>query len=326
MKAATYSAKGRASEVLVVKDVAVPTAGPGEVLVRVRFSGVNPSDVKSRAGAASATMDFAQVIPHSDGAGTIEAVGVGVEPERVGQRVWLFNGQWRRAHGTAAQWVTLPADQAVPLPDGVSLEVGATIGIPLMTAWHAVASCGSLLGKSVVVFGATGAVGSYVTQLAAAAGALVIGIVGSDEKAELARRLGASVTLNRHRVDIPSGVREHTGGRGADLVIEVDAAANAKHYGELLRFGGKAVIYGSGSANIEMPFRPMISNFVSLYFFIVYLLPQRERREAVEGITAWLARGALQHPKALVYSLAEVVKAHEKVEAGAQGKVLIRLD
>jgi len=326
MKAATYTSRGAARDVLVVKDIPTPTADPGEVLVRVAFSGVNPSDVKSRGGLAATKMDFPLVVPHSDGAGTIEAVGEGVDPARIGQKVWLFNGQWRRAHGTAAQWVSLPADQAVPLPDGISLEVGATVGIPLMTAWHAVASCGSLLGKTVVVFGATGAVGSYATQLSACAGAKVIGLVGSEEKAALACSLGAAVALNRHEVDVGAAVREHTAGLGADVVIEVDAAANAKNYGTLLRFGGRAVVYGSGSATIEVPFRPMISSFVSLYFFIVYLLPEAQRKETVDGITALLAGGGLRHPKALIHTLDDVARAHERVEAGADGKVLIRLD
>lgn len=133
MKAAVYRAKGRAADVLSVEELPKPGAGPGEVLVRVAFSGVNPSDVKGRGGVGGAPIDYPFVVPHSDGAGEIVAVGEGVANVHVGQRVWLFNGQWGRAMGTAAEYVALPARQAVPLPDGVSFEVGASVGIPLLT-------------------------------------------------------------------------------------------------------------------------------------------------------------------------------------------------
>lgn len=325
MLAALYRHKGPARDTLRVEELPTPEPAAGEVRVRVAFSGANPSDVKSRAGLANPAMDFPLVVPHSDGAGTIDAVGAGVAPERLGQRVWLYNGQWARALGTAAQHIVLPAAQAVPLPDNTSLEHGASIGIPLMTAWHAVESCGTLLGRTVLVPGAAGAVGQYAVQLARHAGARVIASVSSKAKAELARSLGADATINYREEDVGARVRELTQGRGADCILEVDAAANAAGYGQTLAPGGKVVVYGSGQATIGVPFRPMILGFATLYFFIVYKLSAEELRRTTQGVNALLAASALRHPEIRLFELADIAAAHECVERGADGKVLVKL-
>lgn len=325
MRAAIYTSRGPAAEVLKIVDKPVPEAGAGEVRVRMAFSGVNPSDVKSRSGVAARTGGFPEVTPHSDGAGTIDQVGAGVDPALVGQRVWLFNGQWERPYGTAAEYITLPAAQAVPLPDGISLEVGASIGIPLMTAMHAVQSCGTLLGKTVLVPGAAGSVGFYVTQLAVAAGARVIAIVSNDDKAKLARELGAAETINYRTESLVERVQALTGGAGADFMIDLDAAAHAPHYGSLLRFGGKAVIYGTNLPQITMPFGPMILGFISIYYFIVYKLPPALLREVLAGVNAVLARKDFRHPSIAIHALDQIVAAHEQVERGANAKVLVQL-
>ncbi len=320
MKAAVYRAKGPAREVLRLEELPLPEPGPGEVRVRVACSGVNPSDVKTRARPG---MDWPLVVPHSDGAGTIEAVGPGVDPARLGQRVWLWNGQWERPLGTAAEAVALPARQAVPLPDGTDFASGASIGIPLMTAFHAVARLGSLLGRTVLVTGAAGAVGLYVTQLARAAGARVIGIVSSEAKAALARAAGADETVDYRREDVAARVRALTDGRGADALVEVDAAANARHWGAWLAFGGQVVVYGSGQAEMPLPFRPLVMGFLDVSFFIVYRLPDAALRTTLAGIGDLLARGTLRHPAPLVHPLADIAAAHEAVERGAPGKVLV---
>jgi NADPH:quinone reductase len=325
MRAALYRHKGPAREVLCIEELPTPVPAHGEVRVRLAFSGVNPSDVKARAGLASKVMDFDVVVPHSDGAGVVDALGAGVAPEWLGRRVWVFNGQWGRALGTAAQHIVLPLRQVVALPDAVSFEQGAAIGIPLMTAFHAVAACGSLLGQTVLVPGAAGAVGQYVVQLAKRAGARVIASVSSEAKAALARQRGADEVLN-YRVDnIGQRVRELTGGHGVPFIIEVDAAANAAHYGELLAFGGKVVVYGSGQPNIGVPFRPMIVNFATLYFFIVYRLTDELLRQTVHGVSGLLQAQALQHSAQKLFTLDEIAAAHEQVEQGADAKVLIRL-
>ncbi len=325
MRAAIYKTTGKASAVLNVGDLPTPAPAPGEVRVRLAFSGVNPSDVKTRGGTSSRGWNFSEIVPHSDGAGVIDAVGAGVAAARAGQRVWLYNGQWERAHGTAAEYVSLPAAQAVPLPDGISFETGASIGIPLMTAFHALAACGSLIGRTVIVFGAAGSVGFYATQLAQLGGARVIAVVSSAAKAAIARGAGAHEVVNYRDEDVVARVRELTAARGADFIIEVDAAGNAGRYGELLRFGGKVVIYGTNSRDISLLFGPMISGFVTLYFFIVYRLPPQLMRDTIEGVTQLLAQGVLKHPEAVIYALDDIVAAHERVEAGANAKVLIRI-
>jgi NADPH2:quinone reductase len=323
MKAAYYSTKGLARDVLIVGEQPDPVLQSGEVLVRIAHSGVNPSDVKSRSGTTNPTMEFPSVIPHSDGAGVIEAVGEGVSAQLLGQRVWTINGQWQRPFGTAAELIALPENQVAALPENLSTETGASLGIPLLTAWYAVHACGGFLGKKVLVYGATGAVGGYATQLAALAGARVIGVAGSSEKCQLASRLGAEWVINRNEQDVIASVREITGGKGVDVIIEVDAAANASKYGDLLKFGGDVFIYGSGAGVIEIPFWPMIVGFANLHFFIVYNLSISVRRAAIGILTPLLKRGALQHPQVEVFPLSEIANAHERVESGANAKIIV---
>lgn len=325
MRAALYTRKGAARDVLEVGVLPRPEPGAGEVRVKVAYSGVNPSDVKGRAGKAGMAMPFAHIVPHSDGAGTIDAVGVGVTGLTAGQGVWMYNGQWGRADGTAAEYIALPAAQAVPLPAGTSLEIGASLGIPLMTAFHAVDRCGSLLGRTVLVFGAAGAVGLYATQLAHLAGARVIAVVSSADKAAVARAAGAADVIDYRREDVGKRVGELTAGRGADAVIDVDAAANARLYAQVLAVGATVVIYGSGEDSIPVPFRPLLGKFASLYFFVVYALPPALLRRTLDGVDDLLVRGALRHSPTVVYDLADIAAAHERVEQGANAKVLLRL-
>lgn len=325
MRAAIYTRKGPAAEVLQIVEKPAPQPAAGEVRVKLMYSGVNPSDVKSRSGVAARTGGFPEVTPHSDGAGLVDLLGPGAPSSLLGKRVWVFNGQWDRPYGTAADYITLPAAQVVPLPEGASFEVGASIGIPLMTAMHAVQSCGSLLGKTVLVPGAAGSVGFYVSQLAAMAGARVIAIVSNEDKAQLARELGASETVNYKTEPLVERVQALTAGAGADAIIDLDAAAHAPHYGSLLRFGGKAVIYGTNQPLVTIPFGPMILGFIHLYYFIVYKLPQPLLGEVLAGVEAALARPGLRHPPVAIHSLDEIAAAHEQVERGANAKVLVRL-
>jgi len=325
MRAATYKTTGPAAEVLGIEELPTPQPGPGEVRVRLAFSGANPSDVKSRSGASNRGWNFPVTVPHSDGAGVIDALGAGVDAALAGRRVWVYNGQWERPFGTAAEYIALPAAQAVPLPAGVSFEAGASIGIPLMTAFHAVAACGSLIGRTVIVAGAAGSVGYYATQLARIAGARVIALISSPAKAAIARAAGAHETLNYREEDVAARVKALTGGRGASCIIDLDGAGNGRHYAAWLEFGGRAVIYGSNARDVSVPFGPMITNFVTMYFFIVYRLPAQQMRETIAGVTQLLEAGLLTHPEPALYRLDEIVAAHERVEAGANAKVLIQL-
>lgn len=323
MKAVWYERTGPAREVLVFGDMPTPIPGPGEVLVRLAASGVNPSDWKARGG--SRPMLAPRIIPHSDGAGVIEAVGLGVEPSRIGQRVWVWNGQWKRAHGTAAQCIAVPEAQAVPLPAGTSFEAGACLGIPALTALRACLTDGGVAGQSVLVAGGAGAVGHYAIQFARLLGARsIIATVSSPQKAAHAMAAGADACVDYRREDAGARVRELTDGRGVDRVIEVDIAANAKLLPQVLAQDGLCVAYGSGAAEFTLPFFPMILGGIGLRCFIVYELSAAARAECEGLLTRFLAEGRLQHAIAGTLPLAECAAAHEIVQAGdAMGNIVL---
>ena len=325
MQAAFYEATGPAREVLHVGHIELPQPGPGEVRVRVMCSGVNPSDVKSRAGLRNKNLPFPRIVPHSDGAGVIDAVGSGVPPQRVGERVWIWNGAWKRAWGTAAEYMALPAAQAVSLPSGVGFDAGACLGIPALTAYHAAAVDGGVTGKSVLVAGGAGAVGHYAIQCARLLGARqVIATVSSDAKAQLALQAGADVVLNYKRDDVAARVRQATDGAGVDRIIEVDIAANTALNLQVLKQAGDMVVYGSGAGEFKLPFFPLIAQHVRLRFFIVYELNAADREQALAHLGSWLRRGALQHNVASHFPLTQIAEAHELVESGqAMGNVVL---
>ncbi len=328
MRAAYYERTGAAREVLQLGELPTPEPGPGEVLVRLVTSGVNPSDVKSRAGLRSKELPFPRIVPHSDGAGVIDAIGEGVAAARLGERVWTWNAAWKRPFGTAAQFVVLPAEQAVRLPDGVGFDAGACLGIPALTALHAVRMDGGVAGKSVLVTGGAGAVGHYAVQMARLAGARqVIATVSSEEKARLAREAGAAVTIDYRGEDVAARVQQATGGEGVDRVIEVDFAANVNSSLAAVKPEGDIVVYGSGKPEIAVPFFPTILKNVRLRFFIVYNLLPADRAAAIEQLTAWLRDGRLQHRIAARLPLAQIAQAHELVESGrALGNVVLMVD
>jgi NADPH2:quinone reductase len=316
MRAAWYERNGPAREVLVVGEMATPSPGPGEVLVRLATSGVNPSDWKTRSG--TRPMTAPRVIPHSDGAGTVEAVGEDVDRARIGERVWIWNGQWKRAFGTAAEHIALPAAQAVRLPDGTSFEAGACLGIPALTAWRAVQTDGGVAGQTVLVAGGAGAVGHYAIQMAKLLGAArVIATVSSAAKAAHARAAGADEVVDYRAENVAERVRDLTGGRGVDRVVEVDLAANAALLPQIVARDGFCACYGSGKADMTLSFGPMILSGAAIRFFIVYELSDRARAEGVAQVNAWLEAGKLQHAIGKVMPLADIVAAHEAVEAGS---------
>ena len=328
MKAAYYEQTGPAERVLVVGDLPDPQPASGEVRVCLQWSGVNPSDVKARSGARGPTMPFPCVIPHSDGMGVIDAVGAGVNPARIGQRVWLWNAAWGRPNGTAAGLVVLPQQQAVALPDNVPGEVGACLGIPALTAAHAVLTDGGVAGQRVLVAGGAGAVGHYAVQFARLLGARqVIATVSSPAKAEWARTAGADLVIDYRSENVVERVREATGGAGVDRVIEVDIAANAAIDMEVVRPDGMWVVYGSGAREFSLPFFPMISRNILVRFFIVYQLSAADRSRANAVLDDFLRRDLLQHNIAARLPLASIAQAHEQVEAGSVvGNVVLSID
>lgn len=325
MRAAYYEGNGSAREVLRVAEVETPRPGRGEVRVRLLASGVNPSDVKSRAG-LTRKIAFPRVIPHSDGAGEIDAVGEGVSPARVGERVWVWNGQWRRPSGTAAEWIVLPSEQAVPLPAAVSMEAGACLGIPAYTGYQAVLLTGARQGSIVLIAAGAGAVGHYAIQFAKQRKATVITTVSSSAKAELARRAGADHVVDYKRENVGERIMAVTGSRGVNAVIEVDLAANARLLPNVLAPNGVVAIYGSGAPEASIPFQFMLQNSITLKFFLVYLMPPEERARATADITSMLESGELIHNVAQTFDLGDIVAAHEAVEAGqALGNIVVRI-
>ncbi|MEY4711210.1 MAG: hypothetical protein RIS88_660, partial [Pseudomonadota bacterium] len=289
---------------------------------------VNPSDVKSRAGLRSRTMPFPRVIPHSDGMGVIDRAGSGVDARRVGERVWLWNAAWGRPHGTAADFICLPSHMAVPLPDAAADEAGACLGIPAMTALHAVLMDGGVAGKTVLVAGGAGAVGHYAVQCASRLGAAcVITTVSGEAKAALAYQAGADHVLNYKTEPVAERVRELTGGAGVDRVIELDIAANGALDLELLRTGGECVAYGSSPRPLDLPFPVLLAKNIQLKFFMVYHLAATDRQRAQATLQRLLARGELQHNIAMRMPLAQVAQAHEAVEAGRlMGNLVLALE
>jgi NADPH2:quinone reductase len=328
MQAAFYEHSGPAHDVLQIDEIPTPVPGPGEVRVKLAWSGVNPSDVKSRAGARTKTLPFPRVIPHSDGAGVIDQAGADVPSTRIGERVWVWNAAWMRPFGTAAQYVVLPSEQAVSLPQNTDLASGACLGIPALTAYHAVTVDGGVAGKNVLVAGGAGAVGHYAIQLAKLKGARqVIATVSGPEKASVARAAGADLVLNYKTEDLPSAIQEATQEQGVDRIVEVDLAANLNMDIALLRPDGEVIVYGSGAPEIPVPFSAAIRKGVHLYFFIVYNLNTDVRQRAIADLTILLEENRLQHNIALRLPLAQIADAHDLVEGGRViGNVVLEIE
>ena len=315
MRAAYYERTGPAAEVLQIGDIPCPDPGPGEVCVRVHASGVNPSDVKKRMGLMPAPAAFPRIVPHSDGAGIVTGVGPGVPDARIGERVWLWNAQWQRPFGTAAEMCVLPADQAVPLPDGVDFAAGACLGIPAQTAWAAVMDGAPADGKTVLVHGGAGAVGEMAVAIAAQSGTRVIATVSSDQKAKIARAAGAEAALNRHTDAVADAVLDLTSGTGVDHIVDVDFAANWSTNAAVIAVNGSIAAYSAPSApKFQLDYYAFAARAARLRFVQVYLLAHKERRSAIEGLTTLLAHRALPVRISQTLALDSIVQAHETQE------------
>lgn len=325
MRAAWYERTGPAREVLVVGEMAAPEPGPGEVRVALKTSGVNPSDWKSRMG--SRPMLAARVIPHSDGAGVIDKAGDGVAASRAGERVWIWNGQWKRPLGTAAEFICVPSAQAVSLPAHVSFEAGACLGIPALTAYRALATDGGVKGQTVLVMGGAGSVGHYAIQMAKLmSAAKVLATVSSAAKAAHALTAGADATIDYKTENVVDRVKALTGGRGVDRIVEVDIAGNAGLYPGIMARDGIIAAYGSNTQEFKLTFSPLIVSGAAIRFFIVYELSTQARDEAEREINRWLVEGRPQHAVAASYPLERIVEAHEAVEQGRHmGNVVLTI-
>jgi NADPH:quinone reductase len=320
MKAALYSRFGAAAEVLRVEEVDRPQPGPGEVLVRVRASGVNPTDYKARSGAVPRPISGFQV-PHQDGAGIIEAVGAGVDPGRVGERVWLWLAAAGRQWGTAAEWTVVPERQAVPLPDGASFDLGASLGVPAMTAHYCVFSDGPVTGQTILVAGGAGAVGHFAIELAKRDGARVVATVSGPEKAALAEKAGADLVVNYRSADAAQQIRAFA--PAVDRVIEVALGANLALDLALARPGTTIMTYAAEASDPILPVRACMTTDAILRFMLLYTLPAAALDRAAADITAALAAGDLTGLPVRKFPLDAIAAAHEAAESGAVGKIIV---
>jgi NADPH2:quinone reductase len=316
MKAALYRTTGPASAVLTLEDIERPEPGPGEVLVRVHASGVNPTDWKTRAGATARPIDGFQ-IPHQDGAGVIEAVGEGVDPARVGERVWLWLAAFGRQWGTAAEWTVVPAGRAMPLEG--SFELGASLGVPALTARLCL---GPLTDQTVLIAGGAGAVGHFAINIAKRAGLRVISTVSSPEKAALAEQAGADLVVNYHLAEAAEQIRAFAPD-GVDRVVEVALGANLELDLRLTHAGTTIVTYAAEAQNPVLPVRACMSANVTLQFLLLYGIPAHLLDQTAADVTAALADGALTELPVHRFGLDEIVAAHHAAESGVTGKVLV---
>jgi NADPH2:quinone reductase len=330
MRAAYYESKGPARDVLRVGEQPQPQPAAGEARVRVHVSAVNPSDTKARGGLRVKEMPFPRVIPHQDGAGVIDAVGAGVDPARVGERVWIYEANLNRPFGTAAQYTCVPAHKAVTLPAAADFIAGACMGIPAMTAHRCVFADGPVEGKTVLVHGGAGAVGYYAVQWATIGrAARVLATVSRPEQAIHAAEAGADACIDYRREDVAARIKSLCGTQPAvDRVVDVAFGANLPVNLAVLKPTGVIATYASDAdPEPKVPFWPLLAKDITVRFVLVYAMPAQAHAEAAAAIAGALQRGALKHQVFRVFPLEEIVAAHEATEAMANvGKVLVKID
>ncbi|MFP5071982.1 NADPH:quinone reductase [Pseudonocardia nantongensis] len=327
MRAASYPREGAARDVLTVGDLATPDPGPGQVRVRIRVSAVNPTDTKTRDGTTSRPFDDVRV-PHQDGVGEIDAVGDGVDPSRIGQRVWVWlaspgghGGDPLAEWGTCAEYTVVPDRQATALPEDAPDDLGACLGVPAMTAYHCLFADGSLAGATVLVTGGAGAVGHYAIELARWAGATVVSTVSGPEKAELARAAGAHHVVNYREGDPAAAILDAAG--PVDRVVEVSLAQNLEQDLRVLSDGGRIVSYAATPQDPVLPVRRLMTGNAGLRFVLLYGVRRDVLGDTARAITAAAGHGALSPLPIHRFGLDDVVAAHEAVERGTTGKVVV---
>jgi NADPH2:quinone reductase len=315
MQAAFYLKQGPARDVLQIGEQPTPEPGPGEVRVRLRTSGANPSDWKSRGGGRGAAMAWPLIIPHSDGAGDIDKVGAGVA-NRVGERVWIWNGQWGRPHGTAAEYIVVPSALAAPLPAQIGYAEGACLGIPALTALQAVRLADLTPASTVMVAGGAGSVAHYAIQFAKMRGARVITTVSGPEKAAHARKAGADEIVNYRSENVGERVKALSDGRGVDALIELDLATNGADYPNVLRSHATVVVYGMAKSEATLPAIWLMRNSIALKLFLVYDLSVADRDACLAELGALLRSNRLIHTLGRRLPLRDIATAHELSERG----------
>ena len=328
MRAAWFEEFGAARKVLNVGELDTPVAAPGEVLVRIHTSGINPSDVKKRAGSFPDLLDDGLVIPNSDGAGIIEAVGEGIDKSRIGERVWVFQAQYARRFGTAAEYVAISSNCAPRLPKKAGFGVGACLGIPAMTAHRAVFADGDVDGQTILVTGGAGRVGHYAVQWASRAGATVIATASNPDDVATCKSAGAQHIVNHRDSNFAAAVLESSGGKPIDRVVDVEFGANLPVSIEVLKTGGTIATYASVQVpEPRLPFFQMMYKDLTVRMIIVYAMPVTAKDHAIADINNALADGWLQHRIADSLPLDEIAKGNETIEKGdCRGAVILTID
>jgi NADPH2:quinone reductase len=320
MLAAVYRSTGPAADVLEVVEIERPEPGPGQVRVRVAVSGVNPTDYKNRSGIMTWPIDGFQV-PHHDGAGTIDAVGPGVDESRLGEQVWLAMSAHGNRWGTAAQWCVVPSVKARRLPPSYDVALGATLGVPAVTAAHCLTVDGPVAGRDVLVHGGAGAVGRCGIELARWFGARVATTVSSETKAEVARAAGADLVVDYRREDVVQRIRAFS--PGIDRVVEVSLAANAGIDTEVCATDAVVVVFATDGGEAVLPVRPPLFKSMTFRFILLYNFDDAELDTAASHVERALDDGVLTMPPATRFALDDIVAAHEAQEAGPFGRVLV---
>lgn len=328
MKAAWFEAFGSAADTIVLGEQAKPIAAAGEVLVRLKTTGINPSDVKKRAGAFPNLLDGGLVIPHSDGAGTIEAVGVGVDASRVGERVFVYQAQYGRRFGTAAEYVALDSHRAPALPDSASFAVGACIGIPIMTAHRCVFADGPVNGQTLLITGGAGRVGYYAIQWAKYGGAKVIATASNPADKQTCKEMGADYIVNHRQDAWGEEVLVCTDGKKIDRVVDVEFGANLPQVLKFIRTGGTIATYSSTQVKEpQLPFLQMMYLDLTVRMVIVYAMPEDAKEQAVKDTCLLLKEEKLQHRIAHSLPFGAMAKSHELIEQGGFGGcVVVNID
>lgn len=327
MRAAWFDDFGPAAEVLETGTLQDPVPGGGEVLVRMRTSAINPSDVKKRAGAFPELLDDGYIIPNSDGAGIIEAVGVGVDASRVGQKVWVYQAQHQRRFGTAAELVAIDSQRAPRLADDADFDVGACLGIPVMTAHRSVFADGDVKDETVLITGGAGRVAYYAIQWAAQAGATVIATTSNDDDSAACIDAGAAHVVSHAEDDLAAQIMTATKGASIDRVIDVDFGANIGTAAKVLRVGGKIATYASMQEPYpRIPFYELMYKDITIRTLIVYSMPESAKDHAIADIERALSKGRLKHRIAASMPLDDIVKGNELIESGApRGSVILTI-
>ena len=327
MQAVWYNKLGPAKDVLEMGDYQTPQPERGDVKVRVYASGVNPSDTKKRLGANPALLNNGSVIPNSDGSGKIVALGEGVENRKIGERVWIYNAQFGRQEGTSAQYVCVPSNQAVWMPDNVPYETGAMMGIPAMTAHRCVCADGAVNGQTLLVTGGAGRVGYYVIQWAKYFGATVIATGSSSKSIEHCKQAGADFVVGHPSETMVNEILDFTSGRKIDRVVDGDFGVNLPSVLDVLKTSGVIATYSSMTdMTPAIPFVRMMFMDVTIRMVLVYAMPWNAKQQAIEDITNVLAGGNFDHRVAGTFPLKQSVKAHDEIERGDNyGSVIITI-